>query len=106
MGTHLQEELPLLCVDLPGRLQDARAHLQRQQQLVLLKQPARGVLVHCVCVVVVEGLDPVRKCLRLRAVSQAEVEEGVVGVKAELVHGIRGCGAHARWVHRSSSGVM
>lgn len=36
--TPLQEELPLLCVHLGGRLQDAYTHLQRQQQLVPLKQ--------------------------------------------------------------------
>lgn len=34
----LQEELPLLCVHLGSRLQDAYTHLQRQQQLVPLKQ--------------------------------------------------------------------
>eukprot|EP00960_Hanusia_phi_P047134 758242-Hanusia_phi.AAC.5 len=62
-----QDEGVLVLVELAASLQDPRAHVEGEKELVPLEQPAAGVLVHRVRVVLVEVLETIVDLVALRA---------------------------------------
>mmetsp|Transcript_24325 Transcript_24325/g.56057 ORF Transcript_24325/g.56057 Transcript_24325/m.56057 type:complete len:485 (+) Transcript_24325:1672-3126(+) len=87
------EEVELGLLDLVVTLHDARAELEREEQLVALEEAAARVVVDSERVVIVDHLAALghRDLLRAAARVDREVEEVDVGIERELVHRVDAC---------------